>query len=292
VTKALVIGVVFVSLLASIAGNHAALTLQAAPVLLRGEVWRLLTHSLLFSTPGELLFGTILLYYFRQFERHLSSSRFFALVAASSSIYTAVLLAVSAVYPAVPAAPGPYAPLAACILHFFLETPPLYTFTLFSLAPLSDKAFTYLLSTQLLLSALPASLLPSAIGLVAAFALRVPPLAESLDTPQPLVALASRILLPLLDTAPRAHSSRRSRRQSHRTAAAAAADGGGGGVGVGAGAGAGAIPAQEAPGGAQLATEQNVQAITAMGFSREQAQDALAQSGNDIQRATDRLLRT
>jgi membrane associated rhomboid family serine protease len=275
VTKSLVVAVVFVTLLASIAGSHTAFRLHANPVLLRGELWRIVTHSLLFSTPGELLFGTVLLYFFRQFERQLSSPRFFALLFTSTALHTVFLLSLSAARPNFSAASGPYAALAACLLHYFLETPPLYTFKIFSLTALSDKAFTYALTIQLLISAFPASLLAAAAALTAALALRVPPLAAMLDTPAPFVALASRTMLPLLDTAPRPR--RRSRNDARRAIGANAPA-----AATGAEAG-GATP----PGSGN---DTNVQALTAMGFSQQQAQDALANAGNDLQGATERLL--
>ena len=42
----------------------------------RRELWRLVTSSLCFTAPGEALFGLVLLYNFRVFERQRGSSKF------------------------------------------------------------------------------------------------------------------------------------------------------------------------------------------------------------------------
>jgi hypothetical protein len=49
---------------------------RALQLFRRQELWRLLTSSLCFTTPGEALFGLVLLYQFRVFERQLGSSKF------------------------------------------------------------------------------------------------------------------------------------------------------------------------------------------------------------------------
>ncbi len=60
----------------SILSSQRRLVLSLDDVLSRGQAWRLVTHNFVLSTPGELLFGVVLLYYFRQFERHLGSARY------------------------------------------------------------------------------------------------------------------------------------------------------------------------------------------------------------------------
>ncbi len=40
------------------------------------EFWRIFTQQMFFQSSGELLFGTILLYQFRLFERQLGTSKF------------------------------------------------------------------------------------------------------------------------------------------------------------------------------------------------------------------------
>jgi hypothetical protein len=45
-------------------------------VLSKYEVWRLFTTHLFFNTPGELLFGLLLLYHFRLFERQMGTLKF------------------------------------------------------------------------------------------------------------------------------------------------------------------------------------------------------------------------
>lgn len=257
VTKAAVVCVLLVTLFASIAGAHGALRLAGAAA--ARQPHRLLTHHLLFSSPGELLFGVTLLYFFRQAERHAGSSRTAAFLAAAAALHTALsLLLAAALPPRLAPAPGPYGLLLPLFVRFFLETPAIYTFSVFHAIPLSDKSFPYLLLLQLLLSNFPPSL-PSALsGTITGLALRLPPL-STLDTPAPLSRFAASYLLPWMDTAPRP---RRSRRRAPPAA-----------------------PPRD------HVNETQVAALTAMGFSREQAVAALTSSGGDVQAATDRLLR-
>jgi membrane associated rhomboid family serine protease len=258
VTKALVVLTLSTTLFASIAGTHARLSLGGALALLQPH--RLVTHNLLFSTPGELLFGITLLYFFRQSERQTSSSRAFAFLAAAAAVHTALALLLSVLLPpALAPSPGPYGLLLPLFTRYFFDTPKIYSFTLFSHVPLSDKSFPYLLLFQLLASGAPSSLPAALSGLLAGLALRLPPLA-ALDCPAPITRFAAARILPWMDTAPR---------PARRTRAPTAAR-------------------LERP--RPQVDEGGVAVLTGMGFSREQAVGALAQTGGDVQAATHRLI--
>lgn len=256
--------------------------LKAQILLLDGELWRLLTHNLMFTTPGELLFGTVLLYFFRLFERQMGSSKFFALWFTSTLIYTSALSGIDTFLPPLyTPAPGPYAILFACLARFFLETPKIYEFQLLGSLALSDKSFPYLLSLQLLLSAIPNSLSSFALACFVGLLLQMPFIQPHVDTPLVLVSLGTRFLLPLLNTRQRASSTSRTRRSTRS-------------------AGNSGERAQNTmtrpertspdPHPVQAPPENAVSVLTGMGFSREQAVQALQQSRNDVQAATERLL--
>jgi membrane associated rhomboid family serine protease len=214
VTKAILISVVSTTLFASIAGTHSKLSLNALSVLQHGEAWRLVTHNFLFATPGELLFGVVLLYFLRQFERQMGSSRFFAFAMLSASFYTTELFLLDlAIGRRVVLSSGPYPFIFASMVRFFFETPKIYEFQLFGNLSLSDKSFPYLLAVQLVFSSIPQSLICLGCGIVGGLVLRLPVLQPYIQTPTPLVSLASTTILPLMDTAPA--NSTRARRLSH-----------------------------------------------------------------------------
>jgi membrane associated rhomboid family serine protease len=220
VTKAILISVVSTTLFASIAGTHSKLALNAWSVIHHGEAWRLVTHNFLFATPGELLFGVVLLYFLRQFERQMGSSRFFAFVMFSAGLYTAEMFLIDlAIGRRVVLSSGPYAFIFASMVRFFFETPKIYEFQLFGSMSLSDKSFPYLLALQLILSSIPQSLFSLGCGIVGGLLLRLPVLQPYVQTPTPLVSLASTTILPFMDTAPT--NSNRTRRSSRRGRAVA-----------------------------------------------------------------------
>lgn len=295
VTKAIVVSVVATTLFASISGVQSKLGVRADAILLRGEAWRLLTHNFLFATPGELLFGVVLLYYFRQFERQMGSSRFFAFSLAASSIYTLFLVLLDFFLPpTVFLSSGPYAFIFSYFVQFFFETPKIYQFQLLGSLSLSDKSFPYLLAAQMLVSAFPRSLFCLLCAVGAGIILRLPSISANLQTPAPIVHFATIMLLPLMDTAattPRRISRRRGVVRSSRTHTPAASsplipdDGASNQDGVPQNS-----QRQADHNGEPGPFEPHIGAITAIGFTREQAIEALAQTGNDVQRAAERLI--
>lgn len=273
VTKGMIMVVVITTLFGSILSSQKRLTLTDL-AFDRAQLWRLLTHNFVFSTPGELLFGLTLLYYFRQFERHMGSSRYFALAFFATFLHTFALCLLHLLLPSrwtPPPSPGPYALVYACIVRFAFDTPRIYAFRLMGAVALSDKSFPYLLSLQLALSSPARSIIPVLTAILAGLVARFPPIAASLDTPSSLVRAASVTILPLLDTAPAARPSRR----IHARGAANASQS--------------THPSSNGASQASL-TGAHIDTLVAMGFSRERSIAALVRASDDVHLATERLL--
>ena len=96
-----------------------------------------LSQSLIFRHPGELACGTILLYYFRLFERRRGSAKHGAFVvstlALNYAVQTAASAALSTVLPS-----GPYGLIFASFIPYTIDVPPAQRFTFFGM-PLTDK---------------------------------------------------------------------------------------------------------------------------------------------------------
>lgn len=253
------------------------------------QPWRLVTHHAVFTTPGETLFGTILLYLFRQQERVMGSSRFSCFVLVSCTFYTIILACVLlfdksiAVFP-LPAS-GPYGIIIPCLVHFIFETPSIYHFQMFGFAHLSDKTFTYLIMFQFILSYRPHSFVSTAVAALVALMMRIPPFNQLPDFPQPVIQFFSNHVLPIVASPPpTSHLRRRSRARANATVTPqpnrAAGD-----------------PdvthdaeQNDLSDGSHL-TPANVDTLVSMGFSQEDAVRALQYAQDDLQVATDLLLR-
>lgn len=259
VTKAVIGLVVLATVFGSILDSHTRLTLRVSDVIHNFQVWRLITHNFVFTTPGELLFGTVLLYYFRLFERQMGSSRYAAYAIITTTLSTMFLCLCQLFFQSLIPASGPYALIFASLIHFYFETPKIYHFQILGSVRLSDKSFAYLLALQLLCSSPPRSLLSGLTAVVSGILYRLP-FVKDRDLPESLTAVCSTYVLPLLGTSPRA-SRTRSRRQRHSLHPAT-----------------------------QSFSEPNVDTLVSMGFSREQSIAALVRTRDDVHRATEQLL--
>lgn len=285
-----VAGVVILStILSSIVDFRRRVTLDTLTFKEAVQPWRLITHHAVFTTPGETLFGMILLYLFRQQERVMGSSRFATFIIVSCTLYTTVLACVLLLYPdAAPLpspAPGPYGIIIPCLLYFVFETPSIYHFQMFGFAHLSDKSFTYLIVMQLILSYRPHSFISSATATLVALLMRVPPFNQLPDLPQPVIQFFSNHILPLVASPPpTSHFRRRSRARLNPNAALQpnrAADN----VALTPDAGRNDVPE------GSHSSAPNVETLVSMGFSQEDALRALHFAQDDLQVATDILLR-
>lgn len=276
ITKCIISLVVLCTLFGSIISSQTRLTLRMNEVIEKLQIWRLITHNFMFTTPGELLFGIVLLYFFRQFERQLGSSRFAAYALITCTIYTCLLVAWELLVPTILPASGPYFLVFSSVIYFFFETPKIYHFQVVGAFELSDKSFAYLLAIQLIFSSPPRSLVSCAAGVIAGIIYRIPPVREYADIPDGVVRFCSQNILPFLGTTPRPGSSRS---RARPMAAAAPANGRGRENEV-----------NEEENEESGISEGNVETLLAMGFARDQAMAALQASHDDVERATEILL--
>eukprot|EP00899_Mesostigma_viride_P023435 jgi/Mesvir1/4276/Mv22235-RA.2 len=265
ITKGLLVCTTALTLLAGVSHKHALFTLTYMD-LRRLQLWRLLTSNFVFSHPGEMIFGTFLLYYFRVFERRMGSAKYggyvFLSLVLSTLLQATTLFAFRDVKHL---APGPYGLVFSCLVPFFFDVPPCERFSIFGL-PFTDKVFIYIAAAQF----------PAVINRAVRY-LATPLLGLGGPT-APVVARRP--------TAP-------------GTDARAAAAGSGAMMG-GAGGGAGSLGGRAfGPGGHRPmgpssplvgASEEAVAALVAMGFDQSAARRALVLTGNDISSATHILL--
>lgn len=274
ISKIVITLVVLTTVFGSIIGSQSRLTLRIPQVKDNLHLWRLLTHNFVFTTPGELLFGVVLLYYFRQLERQLGSSRFAAFTLITCSIYTALLVTLQILLPSTIPASGPYSLIFASMVFFYFETPKVYHFQVLGAFALSDKSFAYILTLQLVFSSPSRSLISCAVAIISGICYRLPGIRENAEMPEPLVTFCSNYILPFIASSSRSSSSRRSRHYS------SAATNSRRRANVG-------LLTQN---GITAISESNLNTLVAMGFSRDQCISALQRSNDDVQRATDMLL--
>ncbi len=118
---------------------------------------QLLSRSFVFRTQGELLFGCILLYYFRVHERQQGSSKYGAYVCATTGIAYIVQLAASKVLGAgAHLSTGPFAVIFAGIIQFAMDIPATSRFTVLGVR-MNDKVGTCWLTWRGPLQEYPAS---------------------------------------------------------------------------------------------------------------------------------------
>lgn len=282
VTKTIITTVVLCTVFSSIIGSRPRLILLLNPVK-DGEIWRLLTHNLIFTTPGELLFGVVLLYFFRQLERQLGSSRFAAFAITVTSFYTLLLLWLQVSNHFLLSASGPYALILASLIYYFYEAPKIYHFQLLGTFPLSDKSFIYIASFQFILCYPPLSLISFLAAITAGLIFRIPFIRHNVDMPDILVSLSTTYILPLLGTSP--PSSSQSRLGATRLRPLAN----------------GTIELSRLSSEDQtlnsmhahgLVSDSNIDTLVSMGFARDHAVSALQQNGDDVHRAAETLIAT
>lgn len=275
-SKALMIVTAGASVLVTMMNSRDRFNLPALSVLTqRFQLWRLFTNNLFFNTPGETLFGLILIYSFRLFERQMGTSKFGAFAMLCYTISTLLQLGVLTLFPARSIVSGPYAFIFACLVLFHYTVPITNRFRFLRLN-LNDKIFTYLLGLQLLFSHSWSSVIAGAFGILSGVLYTGDILhLRRFTLPSWLNRVCSSVFLPFLQSShPPTTRSRPVRQQEnnfnnratagHRQMAAMSY----------------AVPV----------TEDNIGALTSMGFSREIATQALQQSNNNLQLATNILL--
>jgi hypothetical protein len=261
------------------------------------QVWKLVSNHFFFTSPGELLFGLILLYYFRVFERQMGSAKFGAFAFLSLTIYTLLEVAYLTLFqPDSPFVSGPYGLIFAAFVLFYSFIPASSRFRFLG-ANLSDKFFVYILGLQLLFSHAPTSFVAGISGILSGLAYRSPALQlSSFQLPRFISSFCMAVLLPLLkssDTrrvrparrAPRQQGGGRQQQNFEDWGQGAA---GGAYPAFGGGMMPNAAPAAAMPGAEP--SEAAIQELTAMGFDRMMVIHALRAAQNDATVATNLLL--
>ena len=282
VTKIIITAVVLCTVFSSIIGSRPRLILLLNPVK-DGQIWRLLTHNLIFTTPGELLFGVVLLYYFRQLERQLGSSRFAAFAISVTSFYSLLLLWIQLSNPSFLSASGPYALILASLIHYFYEAPKIYHFQILGTFSLSDKSFIYMATFQFIICYPPLSFTSFLAAIIAGLIFRIPFIRHNADMPDTLVSLSTTYLLPLLGTSPPSSSQSRPSTARLRPLANGAVE-------------LSRLSSEDQTlnsiHGHGYVSDANIDTLVSMGFPRDHAVSALQQNGDDVHRAAETLIAT
>ena len=271
-----------------------------------GEIYRLFTCALTFSTLAELVLGLVVLAPLcRRYEREMGTPRFGTYCLISSVLGGFLeLVILSTVAPAGSRFSGPYPLLGSVLYLFHRHAPRLYPRFFGMLGfDLSEKSLTYFFALQMLLGGGWATLRPALCGAVAGF------LATSPVLPLGGLTLLPDAVLGWLDTSV---TQLVPGRRARFAAAAAAAAGGGqggrrpqrlvpgmgmgtgmGGLGVGApphGPGAAAGDAAQRPPAPPPPSEEAIAQLMALGFERPAVLRALGNSDNNVEVAANRLL--
>ncbi|WWD15788.1 hypothetical protein CI109_100212 [Kwoniella shandongensis] len=187
VTKGMMIILGLSSLSASLLDIKPYLHLQLVPHLTKyHQFWRIATHPLAFANSTELLMGELLLYNVGVgIERAFGSRKYASSVLVSSLLSTfiasfTIILCYAFGLNAIPA--GPYGIIFSLLWQQYRTVPSFYHFRLFGI-DVSNKAFTWILALQLVLSSPPASILAALSGLLAGYIYRT-------DTLFPLPSLS------------------------------------------------------------------------------------------------------
>jgi hypothetical protein len=265
-----------------------------------GSLVRVAVSKLVFPDPKSTLLALFILYFFRVLERRSGSLRFSSNLALGWTLGVSLELLLSPLL-GLQLAPGPLPLLLPLFVPFFRHIP-LVSSTNFGPVPISTKSLTYLLGLQLGLAS-PGALLSAGAGLLAGLAVHCSPL-SAWRLPSVLGSLASLALGPLASGPPppgpallgatleiqrtqqaeaieqqllRARhvpvGGRQMRLEEMRVRAG--------------GQQAGPAPAQAArpaPSPVLVAT------LTDMGFPRDRVEEALRQTDNDVDQATNLLL--
>jgi len=278
--------------------------------------FKIITTHLFFSTHSELLFGILLIYYWRNFERQMGTAKFASFSFLSFMLSGLVQLSLYSVFPHLKnQTTGPYPFIFACFVQFYFDIPATYRFRLCGINA-NDKLFAYILGAQLLMSNYPSSALCGLYGILSGLVYRSDTLRMNrLRFPAIVNSFCRRFILPLLQSPPTAHLQNR-----NLNVIAGSADGN---TNINNGNNNGNAPrnpisgprtainrpgVQHRNGNGQViseqmlsqalsatplpnqASEESIELLTSMGFSRDRVIQALARCHNDIQLATNVLL--
>eukprot|EP00808_Paulinella_micropora_P006045 g7657.t1 len=127
------------------------------------QIHRIFTCHFVFGSVGELLFGCLLLFTFRVFERQFSSKKFAAALFFFAMLSSALQILLLFLLPHQKQMTPGFAFVFALLVQYIRDIPPLTPFKVAGI-PLNDKCFVYLLALQLCLVHVPVSLESAASG--------------------------------------------------------------------------------------------------------------------------------
>eukprot|EP00761_Pharyngomonas_kirbyi_P004568 gb/GECH01004573.1/.p1 GENE.gb/GECH01004573.1/~~gb/GECH01004573.1/.p1 ORF type:complete len:354 (+),score=83.17 gb/GECH01004573.1/:1-1062(+) len=170
------------------------------------QLWRIFTGPCVFTSLGEMLFGILLLYVFRVFERQWGSHRYAVLVFISTSLTFIFTLCTRLIFGSTfEMSSGPYGLIFAALAQYFADIPATNKQPLFGV-PLSEKAFVYMMSIQLLFLKFPGSLIAGSFGFLSGILFRANTLRlKHIRFPRFIVSTAKRLLGPLLHSSNPVH---------------------------------------------------------------------------------------
>ncbi|TFK94251.1 hypothetical protein K466DRAFT_580209 [Polyporus arcularius HHB13444] len=181
VTKGLMFGFALSSIAAGIFDLKHYLNLQLVPHISRHhQYWRLLVHCLACASSSDLLLTELLLYNVGiPIERAFGGVKytsFFVISAVTTILASFLALLVAQITPVtrslfnnIPS--GPIAIMFAVVYQYTRLVPPAYHFRVFGIG-MSDKIWAYAVALQLAVAQFPATLLPTAIGLLVGYLYR------------------------------------------------------------------------------------------------------------------------
>ena len=118
--------------------------LDVNKMLASGQIWRLLTCSLPFSSISEMAFGMNMLYEARKFERLMGNEKYGAFVCFVTAVSTSLLAGLSLTFGTRAFATGPYSLIYAVMMLFHVYVPVTQPRMLRILGvDFTDKAWTY-----------------------------------------------------------------------------------------------------------------------------------------------------
>ncbi|KAI1796117.1 hypothetical protein LXA43DRAFT_988443 [Ganoderma leucocontextum] len=208
VTKTLMLGIALTSAVVGIFDLKHYLNLQLVPHISKHhQYWRLLVHHLACASSSDLLLTELLLYNVGiPIERAFGGVKyasFFVISAVTTMLVSFVTLLLAQLTPMtrtnfnnMPG--GPFAILFAIVYQYMRLVPPAYHFRVFGVG-MSDKIWIYAIAIQLTVARLPATVLPTAVGLFVGYLYRSDVLQlKSWRLPRRAVQLAEEWVKPLL----------------------------------------------------------------------------------------------
>lgn len=175
VTKALMLGIAFTSITVGIFDVKQYLHLQLVPhISLHHQYWRLFAHHFACANSSDLFLTELFLYNAAiHIERGLGSVKYasflvLTLVINTIGSFAAQLLLnrfpnVGLISNHIPA--GPISMVFTMLYQYFRLIPHAYQFKIFGLG-MSDKVWVYAIAAQLLITRIPATILPAAVGIM------------------------------------------------------------------------------------------------------------------------------